>query len=182
MHPWAHFKTITRHKALVFRHCRRAGLVWQGLVHDLSKYRPLEFWTGARYFQGDRSPNDAERQATGVSRAWLHHKGRNKHHLEYWIDYSPSGSHQMEGMKMPVKYVVEMVCDRMAASKVYRGAAYTDRDPYDYYMRSRAHYLLHPETRALLEELLTLLKDEGEEALFRHIRTQVLPRRGSGRA
>ena len=72
-------------------------------VHDLSKYGPLEFWTGARYFQGDRSPNDAERQATGVSRAWLHHKGRNKHHLEYWIDYSPSGSHQMEGMKMPVK-------------------------------------------------------------------------------
>lgn len=174
MHILAHLRTVNRHKRLVCRHCFRVGLYRQGLLHDLSKYSPVEFWVGAKYFQGNRSPNDAERVAKGYSGAWLHHKGRNKHHLEYWIDYSPAGDHALAGMRMPVRYVVEMMCDRMAASKVYRGDAYTDRDPYDYYMRARDHYLLHPDTRALLEGMLVTLKDEGEDALFRYIREEVL--------
>ena len=81
-----HFKTITKHRFLVMKYCFKAGLYWQGLTHDLSKYSPAEFRVGARYFQGDRSPNDIERREKGYSAAWLHHKGRNKHHLEYWID------------------------------------------------------------------------------------------------
>lgn len=176
MHPLAHLHTINHHKWLVLRHCFAVGLYRQGLLHDLSKYSPAEFWVGARYYQGNRSPNDAERQARGCSTAWLHHKGRNKHHLEYWIDYVPGGR-GMGGMKMPVRYVVEMVCDRMAASKTYLKDAYTDRAPYDYYMHARDHYILHPETRALLERLLTKLKDEGEQALFRYIRSEVLRKR-----
>ena len=83
-----HFCTITRHRLLVCKHCFKIGLYWQGLTHDLSKYSPEEFWTGVRYYQGDRSPNAAEREAIGFSKAWLHHKGRNKHHFEYWIDVS----------------------------------------------------------------------------------------------
>lgn len=178
MHILDHLRTINRHKRLVRQHCFRVGLYRQGLLHDLSKYSPVEFWVGAKYFQGNRSPNDAERTDKGYSSAWLHHKGRNKHHLEYWIDYAPAGSHAMTGMKMPVRYVVEMMCDRMAASKVYRGGAYTDRDPYDYYMHARDHYLLHPETRALLERMLEKLKEEGEDALFRYIRAEVLHKGG----
>ena len=83
---WHHFCTITHHKVLVLRHCFRVGLYWQGLVHDLSKYSPTEFKVGVQYYQGDRSPNTAERAELGYSTAWLHHKGRNKHHYEYWID------------------------------------------------------------------------------------------------
>lgn len=169
-----HLKTINHHRALVRKHCFKVGLYRQGLTHDLSKYTPVEFLVGARYFQGDRSPNDAERREKGYSSAWLHHKGRNKHHLEYWIDYTPDGDHHMDGMKMPVRYVVEMFCDRMAASKTYRKEAYTDSDPYDYYQNSRDHYLLHPETAALLEEMLLKLKEEGEEAAFHYIREYVL--------
>ena len=56
---------------------------------------------GAKYYQGNRSPNEIERREKGYSAAWLHHKGRNKHHLEYWIDYSPEGDHALAGMKMP---------------------------------------------------------------------------------
>lgn len=169
-----HLKTVNRHRALVRKHCFRVGLYWQGLTHDLSKYAPVEFLVGARYFQGDRSPNDAERKETGVSRAWLHHKGRNKHHLEYWIDYTPYGDHRMGGMKMPVRYVVEMFCDRMAASKIYRGAAYRDSDPYDYYQRSLSHYLIHPETAQLLESMLYKLKTEGEDSAFLFARAMLL--------
>ena len=85
---WRHFKTITGHKILVMKNCFRVGLFRQGLMHDLSKYSPVEFGTGVKYYQGDRSPNAAEREEKGYSEAWLHHKGRNKHHFEYWIDFS----------------------------------------------------------------------------------------------
>jgi len=172
-----HLKTITHHKQLVMQHCFRVGLYRQGLLHDLSKYSPVEFLAGARYFQGDHSPNDAERKAKGYSAAWLHHKGRNKHHLEYWIDYSAEGDHHLAGIRMPERYVVEMFCDRVAASKTYRKELYTDSDPYDYYERSKQAYLMHPDSQALLEKLLMLLKDSGEDAAFSYIRRTVLRRK-----
>lgn len=169
-----HLKTINHHKALVLRHCFRVGLYRQGLLHDLSKYSWVEFRAGAKYFVGYRSPNELERQDKGYSAAWLHHKGRNKHHLEYWIDYSPTGDHRMSGMEMPVRYVVEMFCDRVAASKTYLKEKYTQAHPWEYYDRSRDHYILHPNTRALLEDMLAVLRDEGEEAAFAHIRRDIL--------
>lgn len=169
-----HLRTINRHRRLVRRACFRVGLYRQGLTHDLSKYTPTEFLVGARYYQGDHSPNEAERLEKGYSSAWLHHKGRNKHHLEYWIDYSDSGSHTLVGCRMPVNYVVEMFCDRIAASKTYRGEKYTQKDPWDYYAKSKDHYLLHPETQALIEKLLSILRDRGEEAAFQYIRREVL--------
>lgn len=175
MPKWlSHLRTINHHRRLVRKACFRVGLYWQGLTHDLSKYTLVEFLVGAKYFQGDHSPNEAERLEKGCSAAWLHHKGRNKHHLEYWIDYSVQGDHTLVGCRMPERYVVEMFCDRMAASKTYRGAAYTDSDPWNYYARSRDHYLLHPDTRALLERLLSILRDQGEDAAFAYIRREVL--------
>ena len=172
-----HFETITRHKLLVMKYCFACGLYEQGLAHDLSKYSPTEFIPGCIYYQGDHSPNEAERAARGYSSAWLHHKGRNKHHLEYWIDYDPGPGHRMTGMEMPVNYVAEMFCDRVAASKTYRGKAYRDGDPLDYYLASRDHYLIHPNTRALLERLLGMLAEEGEDRTFAYIRREVLGRR-----
>ena len=159
------------------KECFRVGLYRQGLLHDLSKYSPVEFSAGAKYYQGDRSPNEIERKERGYSAAWLHHKGRNKHHLEYWIDYDPGPGHRMTGMEMPVNYVAEMFCDRVAASKTYRGKAYRDSDPLDYYLASRDHYLIHPNTRALLERLLGMLAEEGEDRTFAYIRREVLGRR-----
>lgn len=170
----SHLKTVNHHRYLVMRYCFRAGLYWQGLTHDLSKYSLVEFRVGAKYFQGDRSPNEFERKDKGYSSSWLHHKGRNKHHLEYWIDYCPELGYQMGGMEMPVKYVVEMFCDRIAASRTYRKERYQDSDPYDYYDQSKDHYLIHPNTKALLEKLLILLRDQGEEAAFTYIKKEVL--------
>ena len=173
----SHLRTINHHKLLVMKHCFRVGPYRQGLLHDLSKYSPVEFSAGAKYYQGDRSPNEIERKERGYSAAWLHHKGRNKHHLEYWIDYDPGPGHRMTGMEMPVNYVAEMFCDRVAASKTYRGKAYRDGDPLDYYLASRDHYLIHPNTRALLERLLGMLAEEGEDRTFAYIRREVLGRR-----
>ena len=115
-----HFVLVSRHRHLVFVHCAKCGLAWRGLVHDLSKFTPVEFFEGARYFQGIRSPIVACRKQTGVSEAWLHHKGRNKHHIEYWHDVE-CPEHPM----MPYKYAVECVCDKLAATKIYNGKNYS---------------------------------------------------------
>ena len=154
---------------LVMKNCFRCGLYWQGLTHDLSKLAPVEFWAGAKYWQGTCSPNNAQRQAEGYSAAWLHHKGRNKHHLEYWIDYSTTKT-GLTGMKIPLRYVCEMVCDRVAASQIYLGDKYTDASAWEYYQRSKDHYLMHPETRALLEKLLRMVRDLGRERTFAYIK------------
>lgn len=173
----SHFETITKHKILVMKECFRVGLYRQGLLHDLSKYSPTEFLVGCKYYQGTRSPNNAEREDKGYSSAWLHHKGRNKHHYEYWIDYSLNGDRMLAGMKMPVRYVVEMFLDRIAASKVYKGAKYRDSDPLEYYLNGKAGKLMHPESRALLERLLYMLAEYGEEKTYRYIRKNVLKKR-----
>lgn len=174
MHIWGHFKTITHHKLLVMMYCFRAGLIRQGLTHDLSKYSPSEFIPGAKYFQGNRSPNNAEREDIGYSSAWLHHKGRNKHHIEYWTDYAQGEEKRVVAVEMPKRYVAEMLCDRIAASRVYKKEKYTNSSPYEYYMQSKEKGIIHPQTHALLMTLLTILKDEGETAVFKYIRTNLL--------
>ena len=175
MQVWAHLKTITRHRALVRRYCFRLGLYRQGLLHDMSKYSPVEFWRGAKYYQGFRSPNDEERRQNGVSLAWLHHKGRNRHHFEYWIDYriGEDGRVQMGGCKMPLRYVAEMFCDRIAACRIYLGEKYTQSAPYDYYIRSQKHIIIHEETGELIGKMLLVLKEEGEEAAFANVRSML---------
>lgn len=178
MKALAHFRTITKHKFLVMKHCFRIGLYRQGLLHDLSKYMPSEFLIGCKYYQGTRSPNNAEREVKGYSAAWLHHKGRNKHHLEYWTDYSlAQKGTAMSGVKMPRKYVAEMLMDRIAASKVYNGREYTDHDPLAYYQNGKTHYLLHPETADQLEKLLRVLDKHGEEVLFDFVKNRYLKKR-----
>lgn len=176
MKAWQHFCTITHHKILVAKGCFKVGLYKQGILHDMSKYSLTEFCVGAKYFQGTRSPNNAEREAVGYSLAWLHHKGRNKHHLEYWIDYPSNGNgeEKLEGMKMPDKYIIEMFMDRIAASKVYMKEAYTDRSPLEYYNRGKYKIILHEHARELLEKCLKMLAEEGEEKTFRYIKKEVL--------
>ena len=177
MHPWLHFKTITKHKFLVMSYCFRIGLYKQGLLHDLSKYSPTEFLVGCRYYQGNRSPNNAEREATGVSLAWLHHKGRNRHHYEHWVDYSLDDPHILMGAPMPRKYVAEMVVDRISASRTYLGEAYTCQAPLAYYLKSKEKlWFVHPETKRDLEALLRILSDHGEEKMLHYIKKVYLRR------
>lgn len=166
---WEHFKTITRHRNKVLINCIRAGIFRQGLTHDLSKYSPEEFWNGVKYYQGTRSPHEGEREAYGFSYGWMHHKGRNKHHFEYWTDYSPV-TKKMEPVKMPLKYVKEMFCDRVAASKIYMKENYTDGAPLEYFLRAKGRRVIHPETSQLIEKLLTMLRDKGERRTFAYIR------------
>ena len=173
MKAWKHFVTITRHRLLVCQGCFQIGLYWQGLTHDLSKYSPTEFWNGARFYQGTRSPNNAERETKGYSEAWMHHKGRNPHHYEYWTDMNLQ-TRTYESVPIPRKYLAEMIMDRRAACKVYQGKDYTDGSALAYLQGSREKDLMHPQTKRELTHLLTMLQDKGEKETFRYIRQIVL--------
>lgn len=173
MQPWKHFLTITHHRHLVMLGCFRIGLIRQGLLHDLSKYSPTEFLTGAKYYQGIRSPNAAEREDKGFSEAWMHHKGRNPHHYEYWTDLNRD-TRRYESVHMPRKYIAEMVMDRRAACMIYQGNGYSQASPLTYFLRSNERELMHPQTRRELEFLLTMMCNKGEEAVFDYLKNDYL--------
>ena len=173
MKPWQHLKTITKHRWLVLKGCFRVGLYWQGLTHDLSKYSPTEFWIGAKYYQGTRSPNAAEREDKGYSEAWMHHKGRNRHHYEYWTDMNRQ-TRRYEPIPMPRRYLAEMVMDRRAACMTYQGKTYRDDSALNYFRKSRERTLMHPETCRQLGYILTMLAEKGEKETFRYLKEDVL--------
>ena len=155
-----HFLTVCRHKAVVFRECRKCGLLWQGVVHDLSKFSPAEFLPAAKYWQGSRSPIEAEKEAIGYSDSWLHHKGRNKHHWEYWCDFN-NDTGEIFPHKIPYRYVVEMICDWIGAGQVYSGEKWTQEEPLNYYNKVRAARHFYPVTEAAILVFLEGIRDNG---------------------
>lgn len=169
LHILRHFNTVSKHRFTVLKHCIKAGIIYRGLMHDLSKYSPTEFITSAKFYVGYKSPTELERAKYGYSKVWMHHKGRNKHHFEYWTDYS-NETRKLEPVKMPIVYVKEMFCDRVAAGKVYLGDRYTNDNPINYFRNGSAKTQMHPETAALLEKWMLILQKDGEEAVFMEIR------------
>ena len=165
----AHTRTVVTHRHMVLKHCIKAGIPLQGLTHDLSKFSPSEFIYGVKFYKGDKSPNEGEREDHGFSYAWMHHKGRNKHHFEYWNDYNIEANKALP-VKMPLKYVIEMFCDRVAASKVYLKDKYTCKSPYEYFDKGRSRRTIHQETSDFLEKLLKMLAEKGESYTFMYIK------------
>lgn len=162
-----HLKTINQHKAKVMDLCFRCGLYKQGLKHDLSKYSWTELKTGFKYYQGWRSPIDAQKEAEGYSFSWLHHKGRNPHHWEFWLDNGPNGIHPQP---MEFNYIVEMFCDRVAASMIYLKDKYRDDSPWKYYKDHQKGMMVHPRTERQILYLLGYLKQYGLEKTIKKIR------------
>ena len=171
MRLFKHLRTVCRHRRQVRKNWCNCGPIWPGLTHDLSKFSPSEFFPGEKYFQGNRSPQARERELFGYSPAWLHHKGRNKHHFEYWTDVDKNG--RVIPVDMPPKYFAEMVSDRIAASKVYKGKDYTDSSPLEYYNGRKDSSFMHPDTANRLEYYLSLLAEQGEKVMFAELKQYV---------
>ena len=171
MKLFKHFKTITKHKFYVMKLCFRLGLYKQGLKHDLSKYSWTELVTGAKYYLGYKSPNSNERDTIGYSSAWLHHKGRNKHHWEYWIDFTSKG---IIAIEMPINYVVEMFCDRVAATMVYQGTQFKFKAPLDYYNKTHHYYVINENTDRILRDMLERLANSNLDETIEYIKEKYL--------
>lgn len=169
MHIIKHFRTITKHRHRVMRYCFAAGLYRQGLCHDLSKYSWVEFINGAKYYAGTHSPNFNERQAKGYSEAWMHHKGRNRHHADYWVD-DDAKANMPRPVPMPNRYIAESVCDRIAASEIYNQKNFQPQMVYDYFLKEKDRIPMHEETKAKIEELLRLYVEHGKKYIFKHMK------------
>ena len=76
----------------------------------------------------------------------------------------------IEPVIMPMKYLIEMFCDRVAASKIYMGDKYTDKSPLEYFLRAKGRMAIHSETSDELEFLLRMLYEKGEDETFRYIK------------
>jgi len=149
-----HLITIIKHKYYVGRECFKVGLYWQGIVHDLSKFSIVEFFSSAKYYQGTSSPICAEKEKKGYSLAWLNHKAKNKHHWEYWIDFDYKTG-KVISIEIPEKYVLEMVCDMIGASKTYLNVKFDKTEPLKYFVDKSPMWHMHKESKELLRKYLT---------------------------
>lgn len=154
-----HIKLVSKHRWLVFKLCCRIGIPWRGFIHDLSKFSPEEFWEGVKYYNGQVSPIMACKKENRYSKAWLHHKGRNKHHPEYWTDESLTP----RTIIMPYKYAAEMICDKMAAGITYNGENWTKDTQIKYYTKERTIIPVHPQIDKLLIAVFTQVSEKGLE-------------------
>lgn len=152
-----HIKLVSKHKWNVFKLCCRVGVPWRGFAHDWSKFSPGEFFESIKYYDGHISPITVCKKVNGYSKAWLHHKGRNKHHAEYWMDMSlPEKT-----VIIPYKYAAEMICDKIAAGIVYDGKNWTKETEIKYYMNERKTTLVHPQTDKFIIAVLTEVSENG---------------------
>ncbi len=165
-----HLETVNTHRYEVMKNCFACGLYEQGLTHDLSKYSPQEFNVSVRYFQGTRSPYMYEKEHFGFSYGWLHHKGRNRHHWEYWYDMING---EWVPLEMPFPFLVEMVCDRVAACRVYQKEKYTKASALEYYLSRNDRLYMHPKTAESLEAILKDISVRGEDAVFADLKKQM---------
>lgn len=154
-----HFIVITRHRLLVFKLCCKVGQPWRGFVHDLSKYSPTEFWEGVKYFNGKHSPITDCKKDKGYSEAWLHHRGRNKHHTDYWVDLSSPDKTPI----IPYPYVAEMLCDKLAAGMIYKGKEWTKEYELEYWLNERDKTLVNDQIDTLITDFFTQISENGVE-------------------
>lgn len=152
-----HFCLITRHRWVVFKLCVKVGEPWRGFVHDLSKYSPTEFWEGVKYFNGKHSPITDCKRKEGYSKAWLHHRGRNRHHVEYWVDLNAPDKTPI----IPYKYVAEMICDKLAAGIIYEGKSWTKEFELQYWLNEKGKEPVNEQVDKVITEILTLVSDVG---------------------
>ena len=152
-----HTKLITKHKWVVFKLSCMAGIPWRGLLHDLSKYSLTEFGESIKYYVGTHSPITEARKDKGYSEAWLHHKGRNKHHSEYWIDLDSPEKTPI----MPYKYVAEMLCDKLAAGIVYEGKNWTKEYELGYWLKETEKVLMNEKLKELVTDFMEQVSEKG---------------------
>lgn len=152
-----HFKLITHHKWVVFKLCCKIGEPWRGFLHDFSKYSPTEFWESAKYYVGEYSPITEAKRDKGYSEAWLHHKGRNKHHAEYWVDRRAPEVTPI----IPYPYAVEMICDKLAAGIIYQGKKWTKEYELEYWKDEKDKIEINDKMKGFITAVMTQVAKQG---------------------
>ena len=159
-----HLKKILIHKYWVYYFCSIAGIKWQGIIHDLSKFSWIEFSNGVKYYSDTESPIAICKKENGYSEAWQHHKGRNPHHHVYWCDNFDEGT---TAIKMPMKYAIEMLCDFLGAGMAYNKCSVEELfdKEYDFWENRKKEIYLHPQTLDFINQMMHSLKMSNDKIL-----------------
>jgi hypothetical protein len=139
-------KRIIIHKFWVAYYCFQLKLFWQGIIHDLSKFSLIEIKGALKYWNDTKSSLSYEKDLNGYSKTFLHHRGHNPHHYEYWIHSLDEGG---IAAKMPKKYVLELICDYLAACKTYGG---NPRNEFYWWEENKNKLKIHSETKSFITE------------------------------
>lgn len=155
---FGHLGTVLTHKWWVFYYACKLGIPWRGIIHDLSKFSPTEFWESVRYWTGTKSPIVECKKAKGYSLAWQHHKGRNSHHYEYWVDNLDRGG---TAIKMPWKDLLELIADYLGAGRAYQGKGFSLESEYKWWKQKESENIqMHIETQDAVTFLLNFFRDQ----------------------
>ena len=154
-----HLWVVIKHKYNVLVFATKLGIFWTGLVHDLTKFTPTEFCLSVKYFHGKKSPTIVERKDNdNFSYLCVAHTGRNKHHWQYWVDYTRN---DIIVNRIPYKHALEYVADVMSASKVYNPENFTFIVAYNYFKEHSQTYLMHPATKEFILWCIKEVNDFG---------------------
>lgn len=163
---FGHLTQVLKHKYWVFHYCRKLGITWRGITHDLSKFSFIEFFSSIPYYQKGKSPIPPMLFA-GKNEPWLHHKAKNDHHFEYWIRY-------INGQPTPVlmkwEAILEMYADWKGATRAY-GREWNSDNQIEY-VKGTSEIILHPSVKLLLIDFFKYEKEykNNEKELYSHIK------------
>lgn len=158
-----YLKYLLIHKWYVMIECFKKGLIVRGLIHDISKLLPDEFFPYMNWFYGkygvefENSPieiNGCKKRGydkykkceVSFNKAWLKHQKRNKHHWQYWVLIKDSGDIILQ--EMPAKYIKEMACDWIGAGKAIKGR----NEVIEYYSKMKDKTMLNEKSRKAFEK------------------------------
>lgn len=167
MNFFKHLWVVIKHKYNVLNFASKLGIFWTGLVHDLTKFSPTEFGRSVKYFDGRRSPTIVERKEhDNFSYICVAHTGRNKHHWQYWVDYTRD---DIVVNRMPFVNSLEYVADVLSASKVYNPKEFNYMVAYNYFKEHSKTYLQHPATKEFILWCIKEINDYGFKAVKKKV-------------
>ena len=152
---WKYLKYVLRHKWFVFLECVKEGLIWRGIVHDMSKFNRAEWGPYIDKFFREEEPSDVVNTAFKV--AFEHHFMQNSHHWNQYchqfIPHRKGSIKEVSPIPMPVTDVIEMVCDWRAMTRA-QGASNVAERTRDWYLKNMGRMYMYPNTRKQVERLL----------------------------
>lgn len=152
MHYFKYIDYVFRHKFYVLIECFKRGIFLRGILHDLSKFLPSEFFAYSEFLYNPKTitTHDEFRKAV------LLHKRRNKHHWEYWV-MRDDAKYEEVVFPMDIDYATEMICDWVGTGKAV-GNLSPKNDPYkevrEWYIEHNDQLVLHPYTRNYIESTI----------------------------
>lgn len=171
MKHFRYLKYVLRHKWFVLLKCIDFGIGWRGIVHDISKFSPSEWFPYVDKFYGGPWEKYSDRHGDARNfpgykytqewvderfrTAWLHHQRRNPHHWQYWVLRNDDGT--IVCLEIPRKCALEMVADWWGAGRAIK--THHDGGEYDelqeWYAKNRDKIMLHDNTREFVEEIVS---------------------------